>query len=143
MPAIQQLPEYRRLNTEDLKGDNWRGPLTTNMNTFNEGVYNVLNKQLSIGSNVNGMMFSGFAFTTRAAYATGDFVPIKFNYTGAAAPQNCLLGSIDQTEPAAIILAATSLIWSYNNNVAPPQVSINYIAGLLPLTTYVASFILL
>jgi hypothetical protein len=137
------LPEFRRINVEDLHGAGpWIPTLINPLNIFNEGVYNILNKQLVIGQNVSGMTFTA-TFTTRADYATGGWVPIVFNFTGANAPKSCLLGSIDQTSPAAVILTATSLIWSYNINTAPPQVSVNYVAGLLASKTYQATFLVL
>lgn len=137
------LPEFRRLNVEDLRGAGpWVSTLINPINTFNEQVYNLLNKQLQIGPNVSGMVFTT-TFTTRSDYATGGWVPIVFNFTGSVAPTSCLLGSIDKTNPAGLILEATSLIWSFNINTSPAQVSIDYVAGLAASTTYQATLLLL
>lgn len=139
------LPDYRRINIEDIKGaPSWMIPVVNSYNTFCESVVRLLNKGLVVGQNVSGMVFKA-SFTTSSTYTTGTWVPIRFNWAGALsiAPAACFIGAISQTTPAATVVDPVSLDWSFDNSVSPSQVVINYVAGLKNSTKYSVTFVLL
>lgn len=133
----------RRINVEDLKGaPNWAPPLVNSINLSQEDVVSTVNGKLEIGTNVSGQIYS-VSFTTPSNYSTGGFPTLSFNFTGAIRPQVLLVGNISQTKPVGVILTSQSAQWSYNNNVSPPSIKVNYVSGLLPSTTYNITFLAL
>lgn len=133
----------RRINVEDLKGaPNWAPALVNSINLSQEDVVTTVNGKLEIGPNVSGQIYS-VSFSTPSTYSTGGFPALSFNFTGQIRPQVLLIGSITQTKPSAPILTSQSVQWSYNSNVSPGQVRINYVSGLLPATTYSITFLAL
>jgi hypothetical protein len=128
--------DFRRVAIEDMKGaPDWVSVIINPVNLFMEQCSALINGRLTFGSNVSGMV-NTTTFTTPSTYATGGFNAFSFNFTGKARPSACIIGSITQTSPSAVILTPTAVQWSFNNAVNPPQVNILYVAGLLPNTTY-------
>lgn len=133
----------RRLNPEDFKGaDKWVPPMVANLNLQREDLVELINGNLSIGDNIAGQVQT-VTFSTGAGYAGGDFPSVSFAYLGYARPRVVLIGQLIQTRPAAPILTATSLSWTYINSQVPARVRIDYVAGLLPSTTYQMTVVVL
>jgi hypothetical protein len=125
----------RRLNPADYKGaGSWASNLIQVLNLREEGLLDLINGRLSVGDNVNGQVTT-VSFTTPSNYATGGFTATSFVYNGNGA-SCCLIGSITCTKPGGVITSPTSLQWSFNNNVSPPSIQINYVAGLAAGQSY-------
>lgn len=136
-------PTFRRFTMSDFPAaPNWMENLFGPLNVFCEQTVNSLNKNLTIGQNVQGKKFT-VTFTTTANYTTGDFLPIKFQYDSTNIPTCCILGNIAKTDGSKILTATSITNWSFNQNVSPAQVSIGYIAGLAASTKYVAQILVL
>lgn len=130
------LPVFRRFIPSDIpNAPNWMQVILTPLNIFCEQVVATLNKNLTIGQNVQGQKYTT-SFTTSAAYATGDFQQLTLNYTGGGQPNCIILGSIEKNDGSLILTPVTVTDWSMNINTIPMQVQINYIAGLAINTKY-------
>ena len=126
---------YRRIRMEDLSGaPAWVPVMLNPLNLFLEQVNTAVNGQLTLGTNTNGMVYSG-SFTCPANYAGGGFNSFSFQYTGAVQPTSCIIGRISNSN-GSIITQPTSVQWTYNSNVSPAAVVINYVAGLTAGSTY-------
>lgn len=101
-----------------------------------------MNKNLTIGENVQGAFFST-TFTTDTNYNTGTFRPISFAYNGGGQPQALLLAYIGRTNGAVITNATSINGWSLNINTKPYVITCNWIAGLAPSTQYKVTFLAL
>ena len=124
------IPVYRRLSISDIpSAPSWVGYMFNIVNTFAEQVIQLFTKNLIIGENVQGMKYTT-QFATSATYAAGDFQSIIYNYTGGGQPNCLLIGSINESTGAVILTPVSITNWSLNINVDPPQIVINYIAGL-------------
>lgn len=139
---MSQLPT-RRLSLGDLpSAPSWMQTVVSTFNLFNQDALNAVNGRLTIGDNLNGQV-NTVSFVTPANYAAGGFPAVSFQYKGKFRPSSLILGDISQTKPIGTILLATSLQWSYNNNVDPPVITVTYVAGLAPSQQYSATFIAL
>jgi hypothetical protein len=127
------LPVFRRFSQADFPtAPDWLSGVFNPLNVFCETAVQTLNKNLTIGQNVQGQKFST-QFTTLATYATGEFTPISFAYNSNGQP-NCLL--IGNIYGGSILTPISITSWSLNINVNPAIVTVNYIAGLAPSTKY-------
>lgn len=137
------LPVFRRYSISDYpKAPEWLSQFFQSLNLFSETTIQTLNKNLTIGQNVQGMKYTT-TFTTAANYESGVFQPIVFSYLGGGQPDCCLLGQIVRTDTLPNQFQITVSDWYLNINTNPFRVTINYIAGLLPETTYTATFLVL
>lgn len=139
------VPTFRRFAVSDYPtAPNWLGGLFNPLNVFCEQTVSGLNKNLSIGQNVQGQKFST-SFTTLADYATGGWTPINFAYNGTGTPDCLMIGNISKASVAAgMILKPVAITdWNLSTNYIPYQATINYIAGLDPSTKYNITFIIL
>jgi hypothetical protein len=130
------LPEFRRILKEDLNGaPDWVDGIITPVNLFFEQLYDLLNANLTVGANVNGMVYSG-QFATPSSYSDGantNFSTFSFNYTGAISPQSVLVGSIALVSSQYVTMVKPVHIdWSIstNSNSSQPVITVNYITGL-------------
>ena len=134
---------YRRIAMEDLKGSPpWISTVINPLNLFFEQSTSLVNGNLSIGDNVSGQITQA-TFITPTNYSTGGFPQVSFSFTGKAAPKVCSIGKIQQIKPIGTILTAQSVQWSFSNSTNPPHINIEYIAGLIPATTYTVTFLVL
>jgi hypothetical protein len=130
------LPIYRRFSIQDIPdAPDWIEQIIIPLNLFCETTVSSLNQNLTIGANVQGMTYST-TFTTLADYATGNFQPIVFNYTGTGQPKNVVIGQLSRVDNEKILLPFALTNWNLNINTAPFRVNIGYIAGLLPSVKY-------
>lgn len=137
------LPVFRRFSVGDYPtAPDWLGQMFNPLNTFAETTVQNLNKNLVIGTNVQGQKFST-SFTTTAGYATGEFTTITFAYTGGGQPDCCLVGRINNDDGTLITDPVTVTDWFLNLNRSPFQVTIGYVAGLQPSTRYNVTFVVL
>jgi hypothetical protein len=135
------LPVFRRFSVADIPtAPNWITSILNPLNLFCETTVESLNKNLVIGTNVQGQKYTT-SFTTLATYAAGDFTPITFQYTGGGQPNCLLLGSITRDDGVSITTPVFISMWKANINKTPLQVQINYIAGLDPSVKYTVVFL--
>jgi hypothetical protein len=124
------------VNIQDLPGAPKYVPIMlTQMNLGNDDLTNLVNGNLTIGDNVNGMIFKT-SFVTPTAYLTGEFNTFRFNFTGSTPPNSVTIGQIACTSPIEAIISPVSVFWNLVNNVSPNQVFVSYIAGLKANHTY-------
>jgi hypothetical protein len=135
------LPVFRRFSTADIPtAPNWINNILNPLNVFCETTVQSLNKNLVIGTNVQGQKYTT-TFTTLATYAVGDFTPITFQYTGGGQPNCLLLGNITRADGAAILLPVMVSNWMLNLNTNPFTLTVKYIAGLDPSVKYNVVFL--
>jgi len=124
------LPVFRRFSIADFPtAPSWLAGLFNPLNIFCETTVQNLNKNLTIGANVQGMKYST-TFTTPTGYATGDFTPIVFAYSSNGQPDCCIIGNISRTDSQPMLSSVSITSWSSNINVIPLQIRVDYIAGL-------------
>lgn len=138
------LPVFRRFTQQDVpNAPNWFSNIFTPLNTFCEQTVQTLNKNLTLGTNVQGQKFS-VSFTTAHDYKTQHtFTPITLQYTGGGQPTCCMIGSIVRTDGTLITNAVSINSWFLNINKNPAIVTINYIAGLENSTRYTINVVVL
>lgn len=137
------LPVFRRFSSGDYPtAPNWLAQMFQPLNTFSETTVQTLNKNLTIGENVQGQKYST-SFNTPTDYLTGGFQSLLFNYTGGGQPNCCFVGNITRDDGTAILFPVTVTSWFLNLNKNPFQVTINYVAGLDPNLRYNAIFLVI
>ena len=137
------LPVFRRFSQADVPtAPNWINNILAPLNVFCEGTVQNLNKNLTIGDNVQGQKYST-SFTTTANYATGDFTPISFAYSSNGQPNCLMIGSLTRNDGTTILTPVSVTSWSSNINVSPIQITVNYIAGLTASIRYNVNFVVL
>ena len=140
---MSNLPEVRRLLIEDfsdVEGD-WIERLIYPINQFNEQVYNVLNKGVSVTDNILGTIVTA-TFTTPTDYvANQTFNPVSLLWKFKVQPSLVLMGRIYETDSTAIMkTAAVMTDWIL---ASANQVQVRYITGLKNSTKYTATFLIL
>lgn len=137
------LPVFRRFSQGDFpESPNWLAQVFNPLNVFAETTVATLNRNLTIGQNVQGQKYST-SFTTPAGYAGGDFATISLTYTGGGQPNCLMLGQITNVDGTLITTPVTITDWFLNLNQSPFVITIGYIAGLTASTQYRATFIAL
>jgi hypothetical protein len=137
------LPVYRRFSIQDIpNAPNWAEQVFVPLNLFCETSVAAMNKNLTIGDNVQGMKYS-VSFVTPADYATGGFNTIVFNYTSNGQPNNLIIGSIARNDGALMLSPISINKWTLNINTSPAKVTVDYIAGLAASTKYNVNFLVI
>lgn len=140
---MANIPTFRRFSAADYPtAPNWLGAVFGPLNLFCEQTVNSMNKNLTIGQNVQGLKYST-TFTTLSSYATGGFTPISFAYNGIGSPNCLLIGKISKSDNTNILKSVSITHWDLNTNYSPYQIVVNYIAGLDPSTKYNITFLAL
>lgn len=135
------LPVFRRFSLQDIpNAPNWITNILTPLNLFCETTVSSLNKNLTIGTNVQGQKFST-SFVTPSDYLTGGFPTLSFAYTGGGQPNCLMIGSIERSDGTQLLNVVSVNSWFLNINQSPAQVTINYIAGLSVSTKYNVTFL--
>jgi hypothetical protein len=108
---------------------------------FCETTTQTLNKNLTIGENVQGQKAS-ITFTTGSGspYA---FPIQKFRYTGGGIPNCCLIGRVQRADLQMITDPITITSWYLDLNTNPYTVVIDYIAGLAADTKYTITLLVI
>ncbi len=138
------LPVFRRFSIQDIPdAPDWITTILDPLNLFCETTVSALNKNITIGANLQGQVYST-SFTTLAGYATGDFTRISFTYNSNGQPKTCILSKITRDD-GTLMLNPVSIAagWTLNINTNPAQVQVNYIAGLAASTKYNVTFLVL
>jgi hypothetical protein len=134
------LPVFRRFSIQDVPdAPNWIEQIITPLNLFCETTVNSLNKNLTVGENVQGAVYST-TFTTLTDYTTGTFTPIIFSYNGGGQPKSVIIGNLNRVDGELILTPFALTSWNLNINTSPFKVNIVYIAGLLPAVKYNVTF---
>jgi len=134
------LPTFRRFTQSDVPtAPNWIGQVFNPLNVFCEQTVQTLNKNLTIGQNVQGQKFS----TSVTTDGSSAFNPVTFQYTGGGQPNCCFIGQILRADGTLITSPMSITSWFLNINTNPYTVTINYIAGLSASTKYNITFVVL
>lgn len=129
------VPDYRKLRLSDVPGaPNWLGNVFSNLNLFGEQIQSLFATGTDI-SLIQGQKYTS-TFTTPSNYATGGFQQIKFNYNGNGSPNCFQIGNIAKGDGTLILSPVTVTSASFNQNTSPPQILVNYVAGLAASTKY-------
>jgi hypothetical protein len=137
------LPVFRRFNTYNVdQPPAWLDDVFDPLNTFCEQTVNLLDKNLIIGDNVQGMKYT-YTFNTLPTYTTGGFSPIIFNYTSNSQPSCAVVGKVVKSTGIPMLTAVTVSDWTVNLNKSPYQIVINYVTGLENSATYTITFLIL
>jgi hypothetical protein len=140
---MSNLPVFRRFTIADYpNAPDYMQQFFSPLNTFCEQTVNVLNRNLSIGQNLQGQKLQT-KFTTATNYSSGVFTPIQINYIGSGQPDQLLVGRVQNINGSTILTAVTVTDWFLNINKFPAVITINYIAGLSDNQTYIVNLLAL
>lgn len=137
------LPDYRQITRQDLPGsEDWVDNLISPINLFFEQVYSILDGDVDF-TNILGSVAEA-TFTTPANYASGtnnNFTaftfPITFQGASAVIIGNLVVNSNNYSTgfmPVAFPLGG----W---REATPGKITVNYLTGLAPSTSYIATFV--
>ena len=140
---MAQLPIIKKILKEDLKtAPAWIDALLYPLNTFMEGTYYALDKQLTIADNVNGN-FSTITFITKGTYGTAS--PLtdgwevqKITTSLIDKASTVLVGQVICLSDYKPITSPVYVDWSWLNG----QVLINYMTGLTAGQKYSVTFLI-
>ena len=134
------LPTFRRFTQSDVPtAPNWISNVFNPLNVFCEQTVQALNKNLTIGQNVQGQKFS----TSITTDGSGVFKPVTFQYSGGGQPDCCFIGQLSRDDNVLITTASSITSWFLNINTNPYTVTISYVAGLAVSTRYNITFVVL
>jgi len=134
------LPVFRRFSAGDYStAPEWLAQIFNPLNTFAETTVATLNKNLTIGQNVQGQKYS----TSFTSSATSTIPPIVFQYTGGGQPDCCLIGQITKSDGTTITTPIAITDWTLNINTNPFLVTINYLSVLEASTKYNVTFLVI
>ena len=114
----------------------WITSLITPLNVFMEEVYQALDRDLTLGSNIKGAIRT-ISFTTKSDYTTADPVTDgwrvqEINDPIGVKPEVVAIGKVTNLTNYKIVTDPVSLNWDYLNGV----IRIQHIAGLDDSTKY-------
>ncbi len=123
---MASLPQIRRLVVEDYPSQQkWISPLLLNLNSFFDGVFNALNKTLTIVQNTT----SDIKTVTLAAVPTAT-APVSIGWSKTSAPIQVHVGNTTRIDGTAFTLtAAVQVQWAF---VAPSTLQITNVVGITP-----------
>ncbi len=143
------LPEFRRILREDLpSAPDWVNSLITPINLFFEQVYNAMNRKLTIGDNVNGMVYQG-TVSVPSNYNNGvnsNFTKLNFQYTGNTPPKSIVVGQISLVSSTYVpMIHPVSIDWSSSTSASSSStlITVNYITGLTAGSQYTITLLCL
>lgn len=134
------LPVFRRFAAGDYPtAPDWLPLIFNPLNTFAETTVATLNKNLTIGQNVQGLKYS----TSFTSNSLGEISPIVFQYTGGGQPDCCVIGQITKTDGTTITTPIAITDWSLNINTSPFLVTVNYLSVLESSKRYNVTFLVI
>lgn len=137
---MASLPTFRRFAQQDVPtAPNWIGNVFNPLNVFCEQTVQALNKNLTIGQNVQGQKFT----TSLTTNSSAVFQPVVFNYTGGGRPDCCLIGNISRADGLSITNPITITSWNLNINTNPYTVTINSLTNLDVSVKYNVTFLVI
>lgn len=132
-----KLPSIQRFQKQDYPGSpDWFTRFLSDLNSFTEIVWNILNNNVTPGDNLDSQVYS-FAITAGAAASdnTTSF-QLMMNHN----PSVMLVGNVvDQAAYAAPLTTAVGLQWIQSGTT----ISITAITGLVADETYTITIVLL
>lgn len=137
------LPEVKRLLREDftdVEGE-WVDRLIYPINSFNEQVYSLLDKSITIDDNIVGDIYTT-TFTTSANYISSRaFSPIQIPWSYSNQPRVLILAQINEVNSDNIITNPVQVTdWKLTN---PGIIQVRFMVGLHNSTKYKVSFLIL
>ena len=134
---MAQPPVFRRFTIADFpQAPAWLSIFFSSLNIVLDQIVALFSRNLTVGDNVRGSWFTA-SFTTPAGYATGDFLPISYSYTGGGIPSCLTIASIsDATGTTILTPVSVAAGWRIDKNSSPYRIIVDYIAGLQPSTRY-------
>lgn len=137
------LPVFRRFSLEDIPdAPEWIEQVIVPLNLFCETTVSTLNKNLTVGQNVQGTIYTT-SFFTPSDYNFNGMAPISFAYDGGGQPRVCLIGRLWKVNGTKILSPWQLVDWSLNINTSPFRVNIAHIAGLEAQTRYNVTFLVM
>jgi hypothetical protein len=118
---MARLPSFRRIAADFIAKDypDLADTLISPLNNFMETVTRALNKGITIGDNVDGVI---------ATFSTDGTYPVKIRWDRSQKPVAVWIGQIARVDGAAVGLAsAVSIDWSFNQ---AGQIEIADVVGL-------------
>jgi hypothetical protein len=139
---MSAAPELRRITRDQLRDEKFDGiePLLNAFNAFCDQTSSLLSSNIDVEQNTVERIAS-VVFTTPADYATGGFPVLRVAWPFKTAVRIVNLGKL--SGPVRILTPVSLIEWAYTANVSGGQVTIGYIAGLAPSTSYNANLHLL
>ena len=137
------LPIFTRFSKADIpNAPDWISVILDPLNIFCETVVNLLNKNLKIGQNVQGMIYST-SFTTPSDVGLAHNPWIVFNYSGNGTPSCVLIGQVTLSNGDPINDPILVKQWRLNQNKSPYQIEIVDLYNLMNNATYNITFLVL
>jgi hypothetical protein len=132
-----KLPTIQRFQKQNYPGSPpWFTRFIEDINSFSEIIWNILNKNITLGDNMDAQIY---AFTLLAGAASLNNT-VSFQSGLKHVPQAVLVGNVVNT--AAYSAAPTTAVWaswSFSNSM----ISVNAITGLTTGQTYQLTLIVL
>jgi hypothetical protein len=132
-----KLPSIQRFQKQNYQGSpDWFTRFLGDLNSFTEIIWNILNKNLTVGDNLDAQVFS----TTILAGAAAVNNALSFQSTLKHTPTTVLVAQVaDQAAYSAPFSSAVFPTWTFSGST----VSITGISGLTSGHTYSITFIVL
>lgn len=140
---MAQLPLIKKILREDLQeAPPWIDGLLYPLNTFMEGVYYALDRELTFEDNINSAV-RALKFTTRSDYTSASptkdgFVEQKVANPLRGTPQGVTICKITDLTNYAVITNPVSCYWEYLNG----EIRVKYITGLANSTKYTINILI-
>jgi hypothetical protein len=135
------LPIFRRFSRQDAPmAPEWIDGVFGPLNVFCETTVQTLNKNLAVGTNVQGQKYTT-SFTTDSSGLLST--SITFKYTGGGQPDCCIVGRIVAADGSPVTTSVVVSNWSLNINTAVPTVVVGYISGLVANTKYTITLLVI
>jgi hypothetical protein len=140
---MPKLPIFKRIQREDFpEAPEWLDKLIYPLNTFFEGVYNILNRSVAFGDNIASETRE-FTFTTLSTYVgtAATFEPLEFQRNLKSIPKGLILLQIFKFGVASYspIEGDIYVDWNETNGL----VTIGLVRGLAASTKYTLRILLI
>lgn len=139
---MSNIPDFKRMLREDFKDvpGEWIDKLIYPINSFSEQVTSAMNRNLTIGENVTGMIYTT-SFSTPSTYIKNkSFNQINMPWNFRVAPRSVTIGQLINQDNDAPITNPVSLDW---RQTGPNAITIRFMAGLKNNTKYTVTFLIL
>ena len=132
-----KLPTIQRFQKQNYPGSpDWFTRFISDLNSFSEIIWNILNKNLTPADNLDAQVYS----TSILAGAAATNNTLSFQSTLKHSPQALLVGSVvDQAAYASPFSSAVFATWTFSGST----ISITGITGLTSGHTYNVTFVVL
>ena len=139
---MAKLPNLRRILRQDV-GDapDYIYTMIDVINRFNEDVYSALNKRLTIEDNFSGNLIT-FTVNTLSTYPT-DFTPFNYNTNINKKANGVIVVKAINSSTNNFTSIKNPVFVEWTDNLANGNLTIQYVSGLQPSTSYTITILVI